>query len=138
MRWIVFALLAAGAVIYARWVYRRIDLPVPGTQRLWPLRAAALVLVLLLLFDPVVPWGGMGSSARWVLLDASLSMTVDAQGSTAWQEASARADELRAGGWRVVTFGSSADLSPDPTGSQPDQPTTRLSPALALAAESGA
>ena len=83
MRWIIFALLAAGAVAYARWVYRRVDLPVPGTRRLWPLRAAALVLVLLLLFDPVVPWGGMGSSSRWVLLDASLSMTAGGGESSA-------------------------------------------------------
>ena len=138
MRWILFALLAAGAVAYARWVYRSVDLPVPGARRLWPVRAAALVLVLLLLFDPVLPWGGMGSSARWVLLDTSLSMTADGEGEPAWAEASARAEALRAEGWRVVTFGTAANLVDDTTEPIPDQPSTRLSPALALAAEGGA
>lgn len=138
MRWIVFALLAAGAVAYARWVYRSVDLPVPGTRHLWPVRAAALVLVLLLLFDPALPWGGMGSSTRWALLDTSLSMTADGEGEPAWAEASARAEALRVEGWRVVTFGSAANLADGLLEPVPDQPTTRLAPALALAAEGGA
>ncbi|MEX2467956.1 MAG: VWA domain-containing protein [Gemmatimonadota bacterium] len=138
MRWILFALLAAGAALYARWVYRRVDLPVPGTRFLWPIRAAALVLVLLLLFDPLVPWGGPGSADRWVLLDASLSMTAGEDGSTPWDQAISRAEALRAEGWRVVTFGGSVERMDSPLEAGADQPVTRLAPALSLAAEGGA
>ena len=138
MRWFVFASLAVGAVFYARWVYRRVDLPVPGTHFLWPLRAAALVLVLLLLFDPMIPWGGAGSSSRWVLLDASASMAAAVDGTTPWAEASRRAETLRADGWRVVAFGGATTLVEGELEAAPSEAATRLAPALALAAEGGA
>lgn len=106
---------------------------------LWPLRAAALLLVLALLFDPVIPWpGSTESRGRWVLLDASLSMSAGAEdGADAWTRARERALERRSEGWRVVTFGDGVGLA-DSIPVSPEEPASRLAPALVRAAESGA
>ena len=77
-----------------------------------------------------------GAPDDWVLLDASLSMTAEGGGSTAWSEALERAPALERGGWRVVPFG--ADEPPlfesDP---EPIAPRTLLAPILHRAAEAG-
>lgn len=111
----------------------------PGSRYLWPLRAATLLIVLLLLLDPSVPWPGTaGLTSRWVLLDVSESMAAGDEDGAAWAEAVRRAEELRADGWRVVTFGAEVDQAPDASTLAPIGPGTRLGPALAVAAESGA
>ncbi|MDX1494991.1 MAG: hypothetical protein R3253_13065 [Longimicrobiales bacterium] len=105
-----------------------------------PLAESWATLILLLLFNPRLPLAdGSGAAQRWVLLDASLSMAaVGAEGVSAWEAARARADELAATGWRVVRFGGD-DLEADAAAdAPPDQMESRLAPALAAAAESGA
>lgn len=139
IRWLFFLALAAALTGYAFWIYLRVDLPVPGRRRLAILRALVLLIVLLLLFDVRLPaFGPAGASARWVLLDASLSMdAAPSGGASAWSRASARVDELRSSGWNVVTFGSDPPRS-DPSDSVPTEPGTLLAPALQRAAEGGA
>jgi hypothetical protein len=139
IRLLLFLLLAGALTVYALWVYGRAEVPVRGARVLATIRAASLVLILALLFDP--PIRGTRSARsddRWVLLDESLSM--GAEGGLAWDEARRRADSLSASGWRIVAFGSvragdSVGASAIP--SAPEGSATRLSPALERAAESG-
>jgi hypothetical protein len=136
-RGLLFVVLAAALAGYSFWVYLRIELPVRGTRLLASLRAVTLVVILALLFDPPIPGtGATGSSVRWVLLDASLSMTAEVDGSSPWREAQARATELAQDGWNVVTFGDDT-RSLEGTDYAPDQPRTLLAPALERAAEAG-
>ena len=136
-RGLLFVVLAAALSGYAFWVYLRIELPVRGTRPLASLRAVTLVVILALLFDPPIPGtGATGSSTRWVLLDASLSMTAEVDGSSPWRQAQARATELAQEGWNVVTFGDNT-RSLEGTDYAPDQPRTLLAPALERAAEAG-
>jgi hypothetical protein len=140
MRPLFFLLLAAALSAYAFWVYTRVELQVPEARRLAVVRACALVLVLLLLFDPRIPAIGAGAApARWVLLDASVSMSAeDPSGAAAWTEASERAVDLESDGWSVVRFGGE-QLEPGvQEGAAPTIGTSRLLPALQAAAEAGA
>ncbi|HSH76481.1 MAG TPA: hypothetical protein VLA09_12405, partial [Longimicrobiales bacterium] len=139
IRWSLLLALAAGLVAYAFWVYLRIELRVPRSRRLAMVRAVTLVLLLALLFDVRLPGGGVGASReRWVLLDASLSMSAVAPGGpSGWEEASARAAELVDEGWRIVTFGAGtagvgAEVEPAAIATE-----SLLSPALQRAAEAG-
>ena len=77
MNLLLFLAGSAAAVAYSFWTYARRELPVPGRGTLAALRAAALVLVLLLLLDPPLPGAVAGGPDRWVLLDGSASMAVD-------------------------------------------------------------
>lgn len=138
-RILVFGVLAAVLVAYAYWVYLRIELRVPAGRWLALVRATVLVLVLLLLFNPRLPVGaGAGAPARWVLLDASLSMSaVGDDGTAAWDAAADRAEELAARGWSVVRFGDDALEPGGAVQAAPDRLESRLAPALAAAAEAG-
>lgn len=140
IRWALFTLLAGGLTAWAFWIYFRVEMAVPMARMLAVVRSVALVLVLLLLFDPRLPVGSAdGAPTRWVLLDASLSMAASGDGAEgAWEGARARARELEGAGWAVVTFGGGTiERSPGAEG-EPDQLGSRLAPALASAAESGA
>lgn len=140
-RLLLFLLLAAALTAWSFWVYLRAELPVRGRRALAALRAGALLLVLALLFDPRLPWGDAGAdSARWVLLDASLSMAAAPAGvESPWQAARERARALEAEGWRVVPFGDGLTALPTAdSAATPDAPTTRLAEALRRAAEAGA
>ncbi len=152
MRLLVFVLFASLVTAYAFWVYLRVELRVPVARALAVVRASALVLVLLLLFDPRIPAPGAGvAPARWALLDASVSMVArGTDGASAWESALARAEALEGEGWRIVRFGGERlDVDdgegdgPESTGFEardsavPDVPTTRLLPALEAAAEAG-
>ena len=138
IRWSLFAALAAALVVYAFWLYLRVEMSVPGARRLAVARALALLVILALLFDLRLPGSGAGASnERWVLLDASLSMTAASPGGVpAWDGAAARARELEEEGWRVVTFGGAAgdEALGDP---EPEETTSLLAPALRRAAEAG-
>ncbi|MDP2955780.1 MAG: hypothetical protein Q8N53_05115 [Longimicrobiales bacterium] len=136
IRLLAFLVLAATLAGAAFWVYLRAEVPVARRRWLAGLRAATLVLLLSLLFDLRLPWGGPGAGARrWVLLDVSASMS--AGGGSAWDGALARARELEAEGWTLVPFGDevgwdgAADLEPRAL-------RTELGPALTRAAEAGA
>lgn len=138
-RALLFGFLAAVLVAYSFWVYTRVELRVAAGRWLAVVRALALVVILLLLFNPRLPLGdGAGAPARWVLLDASLSMSATGpDGSSAWDHAVERANALAADGWRVVRFGDD-DLDGTTPDEGPDRMESRLAPALAAAAESGA
>ena len=136
-RGLLFVVLAAALAGYSFWVYLRVELPVRGTRLLASVRALTLVVILALLFDPRIPGTGTtATSTQWVLLDASLSMTAEVEGSSPWQEAQARAVELAGEGWGVVTFGANTG-APEGLDYSPDQTRTLLAPALERAAEAG-
>jgi hypothetical protein len=139
-RVLAFLVLAGALAAYARWVYLRVELAVPAGRWLSIVRGVVLVTVLLLLFDPEIPrGGGGGSSSRWVLLDASLSMTASgADGASAWEGAADRARALRGDGWRVMRFGTGALEPVDGDAGEATLPGSRLVPALQSAAEAGA
>ncbi|MDH3271816.1 MAG: hypothetical protein OEN56_10805 [Gemmatimonadota bacterium] len=138
-RILLFVVLSAALVAYSFWIYLRVELRVPVARALAAARATALVVILLLLFNPHLPFGdGVGAPVRWVLLDASLSMSAASDdGSTPWASASARAADLGADGWSVVHFGGD-ELRREPEAAEADQVRSRLAPALSAAAEAGA
>lgn len=139
IRTLLFLALAGGLVAYTLWIYLRVELSVPGARLLAAVRAAVLVLVLVLLFDPRLPSALTTGGDRWVLVDGTSSMSAAGDiGATLWDAALARADELEADGWRVVRFGSN-QLAADAAGWEtPDRVGSSLAPALAAAAEAGA
>jgi hypothetical protein len=104
------------------------------------LRAGALSLVALLLFDPSLPARDPAAlRGTHVLLDASLSMALPAAaGGTRWQVAVAEA-RSRAGDRPILLFGDRArPVRADAlTDSTPGDVRTRLLPGLQAAAEAG-
>ena len=122
----------------------RRELPIAGRKVLGGARGLILVLVLLLLWDPRLPGsraGAFGGVDRWVLLDGSASMEAGGEaGGAAWTVALARAQELAADGARILLFGGTPRVVPsDSLGTLlPTEGTSRLAPALARVAESGA
>ena len=140
MRFLLFLVAAAAAVVFTVWTYRKRELPVAGRWGLATARSATLLLMLLLLFDPRLPAVGASRSLRWVLLDASASMAVGRAGATPWDSATARARELRAEGARVLRFGGEPPPPPADSalGPLPADPRSLLVPALERAAGAGA
>jgi hypothetical protein len=143
LSWLAFGILVAGAVGFAAWIYVRRELPIPGQRILGTLRALVLVLVLLLLWDPRLPGGPRGGTAdgRWVLLDASASMSAAASEDGAdWASTLERAGELAGAGAQVLLFGETPRVVPVDSLDTllPVESASRLAPALARAAEAGA
>ena len=140
MKLLLFLAASGAAVAFAVWTYRKREPPVAGRWGLMVVRSAALVLVLLLLFDPRLPGVGSSELQRWVLVDASASMAVGPAGVSPWDSAAARARTLRAEGARVLRFGG--EPSPPPSdsvlGARPTEPRSLLVPALERAAGAGA
>lgn len=134
IRLVSFLALAGALALTAFWVYLRSELSVPGRLALASLRAAALVLLLALLFDVRLPWGAGRDAPRWALLDASASMS--AAGGAAWRAALERARALEASGWTVVPFDSGVEAR-GLVGLEPVARRTELGPALARAVEAG-
>jgi hypothetical protein len=136
IRVLLFPLLAAALALYTFWIYLRAELPVRSGRRLAALRSSTLLLVLALLLDLHLPWGGsVGPRPRWALLDASLSMGAGA--APPWRAAAERARRLEAQGWTVVRFGGRVAVGDGVPGA-PDELRTALAPAVARAAEAGA
>ena len=140
--WTLFLVAAASAAAYALYVYRRRE-PV-GRHRtlLAVLRAAALVLLLFLLFDPALPAAGRRSVRTVIALDRSLSMRLPqtADDSTSrWTAAVAQARDA-AGGAPMLAFGDDVrSIRADSLGAiAPDAGASRLLPAVRAAAEAGA
>lgn len=134
----LFALLALSAFAGVLLLYRRWEPRGRGRLLLGALRWVAAVLVLLLLFDPLVPRASRGGRTR-VLLDGSLSMAMPTDsGATAWRRAVAwaRAERVR----DVLVFGVDPSAVPvDSLGeTPPGAPGSLLAPAVRVAAEEGA
>ena len=126
---------------YAFWVYLRVELTVPAARSLAVVRASILSLVLLLLFDPRLPFEATGAAPTpWVLLDASMSMTVEGlEGSSPAEVAAERAAELETEGWEVFRFGNGNLVRQvNETQRASEGLISELAPSLQLAAESGA
>ena len=143
LSWLAFGALAVAASAFTAWIYFRRELPIPGRKILGIARGLVLVLVLLLLFDPLLPGirtGAFGGVDRWVLLDGSTSMEAGGGSGSAWATSLARAQELAAEGARILLFGGTPRVVPADSleGLVPTEGTSRLAPALARVAESGA
>ena len=137
--WALYALIVAAALAGAVFHYRRHEPAGRGRVILGVLRGTTLAVLLLLLFDPVVPAvavGGAGGTA--VLVDASLSMGLPAErGGTAWGEARSVVDSV--GADRVLLCGAGEALGVAGLGEEAPVATgSRLAPALRSALEAGA
>ena len=106
------------------------------------LRAAALAILLLLIWNPRLPVVGAPAEAEgpWVLLDASLSMLAGEGGRSAWEEARAAVEEFGDMEGRLFLGGEqpqpvSASLNESPL---PSARSSRMAPALERLAELGA
>ncbi|MCI0432777.1 MAG: hypothetical protein L0271_03895 [Gemmatimonadetes bacterium] len=140
LAWIGFLLLACGAGAVTLWVYRCREAPGRGRGVLAVLRTVAIVLLLLMLFDPELPArAGGGTASRATLIDGSLSMSMpDQAGATRWSAArsAARAAETR----NVIVFGAEPHAVPlDSIATwSPSELRSALLPSLQAAAEAGA
>ena len=105
------------------------------------LRGAALTILLLLLFNPLLPTTARTSKplGTVVVLDASLSMEMPAGNSTRWAEAVARAKSV-SGVDRIILMGGVPRMIPRDSldAVKPQFGVSRLLPALQAAAEGGA
>ncbi|HEX7049149.1 MAG TPA: VWA domain-containing protein [Longimicrobiales bacterium] len=142
--WALFALAAAGALAVVFYLYGRKETPGRGRLFLAGLRWAVLSILVLLLFDPMLPLPGRvtSGSRTQVLVDGSLSMSLPVAAddtTTRWERAVAEAGRL-AGSRPVVVFGDgTAQRSAAALDSlRPDATSSRLLPALRAAAEGGA
>jgi hypothetical protein len=136
--WVLYLFIAGGLLAASLLHYRRREPSGRGRRTLAVLRGLVLALIVLLVFDPMVPGAGVARRAPMVaLVDASLSMRLQApDGTTRWEEALAVLAELRPD--RVLLFGS-GEVRParDPGTVQPDEPRTFAGPALRSALEAG-
>jgi hypothetical protein len=137
---LLFLAASSTAVAFAVWTYGKRELPIAGRWRLAAVRSATLVLALLLLFDPRLPWDRSSGLSRWVLVDGSVSMGVGPIGAAPWDSAAARARALRAEGASVLSFGGEPylALADSVLGAPPSEPSSLLVPALERAVEAGA
>jgi hypothetical protein len=137
--WLVLLVGSALALGFAYWTYTRREPAGRGRVLLTALRAATLVLLILLLIDP-----RFGSSARVsrgntrVVLDASLSMMPRAGDSAAWQRAIREAQTAASG--PIIVAGDAPRLIDNDSLAQlqPRMGSSRMLPALQAAAEAGA
>lgn len=122
------------ALLFAWWLYRAREVPVPGTAMLVGARATAIAVVLLLLLNPRIPGGATaGEGSSWTLVDQSTSMAAHLEdGATAWDKASSAV-----GSDAVVLFGNTP-VSGAMATAQPVAGTSRLEGGLRLAIEAGA
>jgi hypothetical protein len=135
--WALYALIAttalAGAVVH----YRRREPSGRGRSVLGLMRGAALALLVLLLFNPVLPTRGATAGRTVVLVDGSLSMRLRSpDGITRWEEARQAVRRLEAR--RILVFGAGdavAVASLDEAA--PDAIESRLAPTVASALEAG-
>ena len=141
MSTVFFGGLALAAGLFAVWIYERRELPISGRRILASARAATLVLIVLLLWNPRLPalGGAEGAGGRWTLLDGSLSMAVvRGEGGVLWSEALARARDREVSGDRVMVFGSGLAVTTDSLSEATVlDPHSLLAPALERVAESG-
>jgi hypothetical protein len=136
--WALYAFITVGLLAGALFHYRRNEPAGRGRYVLAGLRGAALALILLLLFDPVLPQRGMaGRTPTIALVDASLSMRLASpDGTTRWEEAVRAVQSM--GPARLVVFGAGpARPVPSLDAVAPDQPATLLGPALRSVLEAG-
>lgn len=140
---VLVTLAAAMAVGFSFWIYFRREPPVRGRTVLAVLRALALLLLVLLFWNPRIPGVSGGADVRVprVLLDASLSMSVRSDEAPApWETGVQRSDELAGAGEGLLLFGSGVRSVGIDTldRAAPSDEGSGLAPALERAASLGA
>jgi hypothetical protein len=137
---LAFLIAAVGAAALAFLIYQRRELVVPGRPLLAGLRAAVLVLLIGLIWNPQLPGdlAPQSTSDTWVLVDQSESMAV--AGTDGWASVLERVSSVAPADARIATFGNDVRIvSADSLARiAPDGPATRLAAAVERAAESGA
>jgi hypothetical protein len=142
LSWLLFAACAVVALTLVLFMYRKREMPGKGRGLLAAMRWLAVLLLILLVFDPALPTPGRPGGARGtqVIADASLSMALPAApgGQSRWDRV--RAEAARSAGTRdVLLFGENVRAVPADSLSlaEPDAPASRLLPALQAASEAG-
>ncbi|HUE76552.1 MAG TPA: hypothetical protein VMM83_01295 [Longimicrobiales bacterium] len=134
--WAFYAFITAAALGAVALHYRLREPAGRGRALLAGLRGVALALLILLLFDPVLPAAAGGGGDTVLLLDGSLSMRLpEVSGETRWE--AARAIVAGTAADRVLRFAGEAVESEAGAG-VPTGTTSRLAPAVRAAAEAGA
>lgn len=138
----LFLLLLVVAGGFCGWVYYRREFAVRRRALLLAARLAAVAGVVALLWNPVVPAPPRGAApSRFVILDASLSMTARTPGGArVWSGAVERARALAEGGARLLLAGAAVTAwDPDSLDAAvPDGSESLLAGAIGVAAEAGA
>lgn len=137
--WLLYLLIAVAIGVATILHYRLREPSGRGRMLLATLRALALALVVLLLFDPLVPApAAPDGGGTVVLLDASLSMRLpDTTGTTRWEQALRIVEDVDPE--QVMLFGAgTARVVQDLEVEVPAAPQSRLGEALRAALESGA
>jgi hypothetical protein len=141
LKWVVLLLLVVAGLASSIYLYRLRETPGRGRLLLALLRGFAIALLLLLLFDPMLPTAARSTSRGTVLiLDASISMELPvAGGGTRWSEAVQRAQRVPDVSTILLAGGAPRRVSRDSLPSvTPNYGESRLLPALQAASESGA
>ena len=136
----LFALLAGAFFFW--WIYYRKEFAVSSRGLLLALRMLALLGIVLLLWNPGLAMGAGSAAPRFVLLDASASMSAATdEGETIWAHAVRRAEALAAeGNTRILLVGG----TPQPIATEsleartPSAERSSLVEGLRAAAEAGA
>ena len=133
-------ILAAGG--FCGWVYYRREFKVRGRPLLAAARLVTVAGVVAIIWNPVIPTTPGGQPpARFVILDASASMSaVTAGGTPLWEAAVERARALAADGARLLVTGTATTAwNPDSLDdAAPDGVASLLADAVRVAAEAGA
>jgi hypothetical protein len=135
--WLLYASIVAAVFLAALLHHRRHEPAGRGRRALPAVRATALALLILLVFDPTLPGPRAAGAPAVALVDASLSMRLPSpDGTTRWDEARRAVAALDPD--RILTFGA-GEARPVTSLDHvlPDQPSSRLGPALRSALEAG-
>ena len=137
---LIAVLLLAGG--FCTWIYYRREFEVRGRAVLLAARLVAVVGVVALLWNPVLPAGPRGAAPdRYLILDASASMTARTPaGPTIWEEAASRAADLSGDDARLLVAADRV-YPGDPAALDTLQPSgarSVLAEAVRVAAEAGA
>lgn len=136
----LFLLLAAGG--FCGWVYYRREFKVRSRPLLLAARLATVVGVAAIIWNPIIPaTPGGAPPARFVILDASASMSATGEdGTPLWETAVERARALAGDGARLLVAGA-ATTALDPAwldAAEPGGAESVLADAIRVAAEAGA
>jgi hypothetical protein len=135
--WLAYSFIAVLLIGATMIHYRRREPSGRGRMALGLLRGFSLALVVLLLFDPVLPAGPRARPTVVALVDASLSMSMPGPEGTGWEQAWTLVEALRP--TRVRLFGSDGPALAEPRDDAgPDGVRSDLAPALRAAVEAGA
>lgn len=131
------------AGLFSFWVYSRRELPIPAWRWLAGLRFLILSVVLILIWDPLIPVSrtGIDSQTSWILVDGSLSMKSSSQSQNGpLDKIIEKLEDLRETPSRILLFGERPRFIPMDSLElvQFNEGSSKLGPALIRAAEVGA